>query len=226
MTILQPSPTEHGFAPVRYSAEHGFTPVRCSAEHGFTLVELMVSLLIFGMLAAAGVGLLGFSVRAQEAARDRLDEVAAIQRVSAVMTSDLAQATPRLVRDAGGVRQVAFTGEGGAADVVAVGLVRRGWSNGGSAARASLQRLEYRLVEDRLERRIWPMLDGAAPAKPATILRGVKAMTVRYRRKGQWRDRWDVERAETLPDAVEVVLHLEGVGPIRQLFLVGSGMGQ
>lgn len=196
------------------------------AERGFTLVELMVSLMIFGMLAAAGVGLLGFSVRAQEAARDRLNEVAAIQRVSAIMTSDMAQATSRLVRDEGGVRQVAFTGEGGANGVVAVGFVRRGWSNGGTAGRASLQRLEYRLVDDRLERRIWPMLDGAAPAKPATILRGVNGMTVRYRRKGEWRDRWDVERAEALPDAVEVVMDLQGLGSIRQLFLVGSGMGQ
>ena len=213
-------------SPPMRCTEHGFTPVRRSAEHGFTLVELMISLMIFGMLAAAGVGLLGFSVRAQESARERLDEVAAIQRVSAVMTSDLAQATPRLVRDEGGVRQVAFVGEGGAADVVALGFVRRGWSNGGSAARASLQRVEYRLVDDRLERRTWPMLDGAAPMKPATILRGVKAMTVRYRRKGEWRERWDAERAVAIPDAVEMVLDLEGVGLVRQLFVAGPGVGQ
>ena len=37
-------------------------------ESGFTLVELMVALVIFAMLSAAGVALLSFSVRAQAAA--------------------------------------------------------------------------------------------------------------------------------------------------------------
>ncbi|SNS04537.1 type II secretion system protein J (GspJ) [Sphingomonas laterariae] len=216
---------EHGFTPVRRSAEHGFTPVRRSAEHGFTLVELMISLLIFGMLAAAGVGLLGFSVRAQEAAQERLDEVAAIRRVGAILTSDLAQAAPRLVRDQDGIRQVAFIGDGGAADAIALNFVRRGWSNGAMAARASLQRVEYRLAGDRLERRTWPMLDGAAPAKPAIVMRGVEAMTVRYRRKGEWRDRWDSVRPEAMPDAVEMVLDVAGIGAVRMLFLTGTGVG-
>ncbi|WP_380877381.1 type II secretion system protein GspJ [Sphingomonas sp. DBB INV C78] len=202
-----------------------FTPVRRSAEHGFTLVELMISLLIFGMLAAAGVGLLAFSVRAQEATQERLDEVASIRRVGAIMTSDLAQASQRMVRDTSGVRMVAFTGEGGAPGGVALGFVRRGWSNGGSAARASLQRVEYRLVEDRLERQTWPMLDGAEPVRPAIVMRGITAMTVRYRRKGEWRDRWDPERPDAMPDAVEVVLDVERLGSIRQLFVAGTGNG-
>ena len=42
-------------------------------RNGFTLVEMLVSLLIFAMLAAAGVTLLSFSVRAQDVAETRLD---------------------------------------------------------------------------------------------------------------------------------------------------------
>lgn len=225
MRAMPARSAENGFESLRRSAENGFTPLGRSAENGFTLVELLISLLIFGLIAAAGVGLLGFSVRAQEASTERLNEVAAIRRVGAVMTSDLAQATPRLVRDRDGARVPAFVGEGGAPGVVALGFVRGGWSNGGAAARASLQRVEYRRVEDRLERQGWPMLDGAAPARPAVILRGVKAMSVRYRRKGEWRDVWDAQRAEAMPDAVEVVMDLAGVGPVRQLFLTGTGNG-
>jgi general secretion pathway protein J len=41
--------------------------------NGFTLVELLVALTIFAMLAAAGVGLLSFSVQAQEVAGSASD---------------------------------------------------------------------------------------------------------------------------------------------------------
>ena len=58
---------------MRHPAEHGFTPAKRSAEHGFTLVEVMIALMIFGMLAAAGVAILTFSVRAQTATGKRLD---------------------------------------------------------------------------------------------------------------------------------------------------------
>lgn len=196
-----------------------------ASQAGFTLVELLISLLIFGLLAAAGVGLLAFSVRAQEASSERLDEVSAIRRVGAILTADLAQATPRLARDMDGARMPAFVGEGGGPGRITLGFVRRGWSNGGDLARASLQRVEYRFVDGRLERQSWPMLDGAEPGKPAIVLRGVTSLAVRYRRKGEWRETWDAQRVEAMPDAVEVVMDLDRIGRVRQLFLTGTGIG-
>jgi prepilin-type N-terminal cleavage/methylation domain-containing protein len=100
--------------PIVPAAEHGFTPRSRSGEHGFTIVELMVSLLIFAMLAAAGVALLGFSVRAEQAAAERLDENAALQRARAILTADLAQAAPRITRDRDGARVPSFVGGTGA----------------------------------------------------------------------------------------------------------------
>src|SRR3546814_1759446 len=50
-------------------------------RNGFTLIELLVALVIFAMLAGAGVLLLGNSVAAQGQVRERLDELASIQRV-------------------------------------------------------------------------------------------------------------------------------------------------
>jgi general secretion pathway protein J len=69
---------------------------------GFTLVELLVALTIFAMLAATGVTLLSFSVRTQEAAGERLDRLAEIRRAGALLTSDLAQAAPRDLPGRGG----------------------------------------------------------------------------------------------------------------------------
>lgn len=192
--------------------------------NGFTLVELAVALFVFGLLASAGVALLGFSVRAQGAAGERLDEMAAIRRVSAIMTADLAQAAPRISRSASGAPQVAFFGSAGGNRDLALAFIRRGWENPYGVPRASLQKVQYRLVDDRLERRAAPMLDGAEPGPPATIIRGVKSLVLRYRLGGEWRPRWDATRPDALPRAVEMVLDVEGIGPVRQVFQTGTGL--
>lgn len=194
-------------------------------ETGFTLVELMVALLIFGMLSAAGVALLSFSVRAQEAADTRLAALAELRRASAILTSDLAQAAPRLSRDEAGAVHAAFGGGTGRADEPALLLVRRGWANYDGSPRSSLQKVEYRLSDDRLERRAYGHVDGAAGFEPVTLVNGVEALRLRYRdARGEWRDRWDPAQPTQMPRAVEMVLDLEDGASIRQLFLVETGI--
>lgn len=193
------------------------------AEAGFTLVEMMVSLLIFGLLAAAGVGLLGFSVRAQGASAERLGEVAAVERVRALLTADLAQAAPRVTRNDRGDRVPAFAGGTGAPGEPALVFVRRGWSNADGAPRASLQKVEYRLDGDRLERRAYAMLDGAAAGPPAVIASGVKSLRLRYRSGADWHDRWDPTKPDQLPQLVEMTVDVPRFGEVRQLFLAGTG---
>jgi general secretion pathway protein J len=196
-----------------------------SGQQGFTLVELLVALLIFGMLSAAGVALLSFSVRAQDLADARLDDVAAMRRAGALLTGDLAQAAPRIVRDEAGAVQPAFVGGAGGQGDVALALVRRGWDNPEGVSRPSLQKVEYRLAGNRLERTAYRHLDGADPMAPATVLEGVEAFGLRYRDgEGEWRERWDPTRITDLPRAVEMTVDLEEREPVRQLFLVGAGL--
>ncbi|MDB5718856.1 MAG: type secretory pathway component PulJ [Sphingomonas bacterium] len=192
-------------------------------EAGFTLVELMVSLMIFGMLAAAGVSLLSFSVRAQAASTERLREVSAIQRARSILTADLAQAAPRITRDMDGVRQPAFIGGTGAPGEVALAFVRRGWTNREGSPRASMQKVEYRVVEDRLERRAYPMLDGAAIGPPSVVIADVRGVRLRYRVGADWLDRWESTRPEAMPQVVEAVIDVPRFGEVRQLFLAGTG---
>lgn len=195
--------------------------MRGAPESGFTLVELLVALLIFAMLSAAGVALLTFSVRAQDMAGERLAALAEVRRAGALLTGDLAQAAPRIARDEAGAMRPAFEG-GAGGDQVALALVRRGWENFDKAPRPSLQKVEYRLSGNRLERLAYPFLDGAAPMEPAAVLEGVTSLNFRYRdREGAWRDRWDPTDIAELPRAVEMSVATETGGTVRQLFLVG-----
>ena len=186
-------------------------------QNGFTLVELLVSLMIFGMLSAAGVALLSFSVKAQETAATRLDGLSGLRRTRALLAADLAQAAPRLYRDETGSPRPAFLGA-----PAALALVRRGWENLDESRRPSLQRVEYRLAEGGLQRIAYPLVDGAAPLPPVTLLPSVERLTLRYRdSRGAWRPRWDPERPTDLPMAVELTVEAAGAPSTRLLFLTG-----
>ncbi|MBC7985146.1 MAG: type II secretion system protein GspJ, partial [Sphingomonadaceae bacterium] len=45
----------------------------------------------------------------------------------------------------------------------------------------------------------------------------------RYRAEDEWRDRWDPTDPNAMPVAVEAVVEIAGVGPVRQLFQLGAG---
>ncbi|MES2056805.1 MAG: type II secretion system minor pseudopilin GspJ [Pseudomonadota bacterium] len=214
---------EHGFTALRRSAEHGFTALRRSAEHGFTLVELMISFLIFGMLASAGVALLSFSVRAQGVTGERLDDVSALNRLSSALSADFAQASFRTTRNEAGDVLPAFTGEAGSGTTPMLRLVRGGWTNLDEARRARDQKVEYRLSGGNFERISYPMLDGAEPLAPAVLLSDVREVKLRYRIAGAWSDVWQGSARAPLPQVVEMRLVRGNGTEFRQLFLVGAG---
>ena len=194
-------------------------------DEGFTLVELLVALTIFALLSAAGVTLLSFSVRAQAAADERLTRLAEIRRAGALLTTDLAQAAPRISRDEAGAVKPAFVGGSGQGDVMILSLVRRGWENVNGAARPSLQKVQYRWASGRLERTAWRHVDGGLALEPVAVVSGVRNVRLRYRDpRGEWRERWDPTQPGLMPSAVELIMETEESGSIRQLFLVGTAV--
>lgn len=188
---------------------------------GFTLVELVVALAIFGLLAAAGTSLLGSGVSTQASVAAALDHVAGERRISALLQVDLQQAVARPTRDANGRTEPAFSGPGSGRLLF---YVRSGWSNATGAARSDLQRVELRLEGDRLIRSARPMLDGAASTTEMTLAEGVTSATVRLRDgKGQWGGNVATEDPLMLPSAVELTLARRNGVTVRRVFVVGAG---
>lgn len=191
---------------------------------GFTLIELLVALLIFAMLSAAGVALLRGSVSSQGAIRDHLDRLADVQIALATLDADLAQATPRISKTPTGTLAPAFFGRPAGGDEPILQFVRMGWSNPDNAARASVQKVEYRWRGGRIERIGYPFVDGAAPAEPAVLLTDVTALTLRFRDdRGEWLSGWTPTQPELMPRLVEMTVTRTGRQPLTLRFLVGPG---
>lgn len=193
------------------------------AQQGFTLVEMMIALLIFGLLAAAGAALLSFSVRAQGITAAKFDDIGALQRLSSAMAADLAQASNRPGRDETGVVRPAFVGAADGSTTPMLRLARAGWSNFDDAARPTVQRVDYLLENGAIERVAYPMLDGAQPLPPAVLLDHVASVRLRYRLAGAWSDRWEGQPGIPLPEAVEIAATRSDGTALRLVLLVGTG---
>ncbi|OAN57245.1 prepilin-type N-terminal cleavage/methylation domain-containing protein [Sphingomonas sp. TDK1] len=93
---------------------------REAGEAGFTLIELMISLGLFALIAVAGLALVDGILRVNGRTGARLDRLAALQRTMFVLTSDLDQMASGTIEGRGD--RLAFTrsapGTGGVATPV------------------------------------------------------------------------------------------------------------
>lgn len=187
---------------------------------GFTLVEVMIALGVFALLGAAGTLVLARTLDTREVVRQQGERISDLQKARALLRADLAQAAPRRTRGpTGRPASQPIVGPSRPGDPLLV-LARAGWDNPDATARPSVQRVEYRLVEDRLERRAAPQLDGARPGPPQILLRGVRRAEVRFVMQGSEAPAYIASGDRPLPEAVRLVLTLDGLGEVDQLFLV------
>lgn len=185
---------------------------------GFTLVEMLVALLIFGLISAAGVTLLRSSADGQIQLRTKLGERATLSRLSNLLEADLAQAVPRSVRRSGGAIDAAFA----ASDGQLFSFSRVGAVSADDAGQSSLGRVSYRLAAGQLLRGSIAHADGGQISE-AVILSNVANVSVRFRdATGLWRTDWSALDPESMPRAVEMQITPVGAPAYKMLFLVGA----
>jgi len=195
---------------------------------GFTLIEILVAMAVFAVMAALAYGSLNQTILAAEVLGERMDRLQALQRTVRMLTDDLQQLAPRPVRDTLGdtLRPALDTGfQSG----FAIELTRGGWSNPAVLPRGTLQRVGYRIEDNELVRYYWQTLDHALSEQPVgvTLLDGVDAIEFRFMvDSANYSAEWPPVNApgelgaRMRPRAVEVTLRLEDEGDIVRLIEV------
>lgn len=156
------------------------------AEQGFTLIELMISLGLFALIATAGLALVQGVLNVQGRTEVRLDRLSELQRAMFVVTSDLDQISSGQVSGGG--------------DAIKFSRVAPG--TGGQSAE-----VQYALADGAFVRSIGraqqPLLPGVAGARWRFY-------------DGGWIDRWprDESEADRWPQAIEVELQLAPPGKL------------
>jgi general secretion pathway protein J len=192
-------------------------PFPLSRRNGFTLVEMLVALFVFGLIATAGVALLRTSADGQILLREKLGERVTLSRLSNLIEADLAQAVPRPMRGPDGNARPAFEAGGDAL----FAFSRIGIAADGESSRSSLARVSYRLESGRLWRAA--SAEGSSAVSDAVLIEGLKDARLRLREAdGGWRDSWSAVDPELMPRAAELMLTTDDGKSLRMLFLVGA----
>ena len=109
-------------------------PVVCD---GFTLLELLVALAIFGLLAAMSYSGLHAVLQQQLYTEQAAERLGALQKLYLIMQRDIEQIVARTVRDEFGDAQLPVVGGD------ALQFTRGGWRNPAGRQRSTLQRVGY-----------------------------------------------------------------------------------
>ena len=193
-------------------------------QSGFTLLELLVALMVFAVLAAMAYGGLSTVLRGRERIEQATAQLGGLQMLFRLLERDLAQTLPRGYRDSLGSGRLAFVGGAGHDDLIE--LTTSGNPGPLRPDAPDPVRIDYQLDGHVLTRRIWPVLDRTQQtmATAVPVLSGVAAVRVRFFDTA-WHDSWPppVSGGLAIPRAVEFTLTLES-GPTyrRVLLTVGS----
>jgi len=197
---------------------------------GFTLLEILIALFIFTIIAVITTTSLRTVLNVHERVQHDMTRLQQLQVAMTLLAQDTHQIIDRPIINAQGQRAAALI-----LNNSMLTFTRAGNINPLSiATRSNLLRISYYLEDGQLIRAVWPSLDAAPNTKPSTrvLLNHVTALTMRVLDAKQlWQIQWpemipapQQQRQPDLPVAVEYDITIEHWGTITRLFTL-SGVG-
>jgi general secretion pathway protein J len=195
-------------------------------QRAFTLLEIVIAIAIFSLLALGANSLLSTVTRSSEISAQRESQFEQLQRAMLIMERDFLQIQARIPRTQGIENNLVILGGEFEfeSDAYGVGFVRSGWRNPQlRLKRSSLQNVAYRLQENRLERLHTNYVDAVLGTEPyiRVLLNDVSDFEVEVLREVKTELKWsDTVPDVDLPFAIAITITTDTFGVIRREFLV------
>lgn len=186
---------------------------RPSGTAGFTLVEMLVSLLIFGIIASIATAMTTGATRSFAASQGALGTITALDDARTLLSADLGQAARRTSLAADGKPMPAFT-------LTPDGFVLTRYRAEG--ALPAIEKVAWGQADGRLLRQPFPAIDGAAPGEATVVSEGLSGARFRVMTDSGWSESWAPTDPKELPRAVEITLLRRDGVPIVMKLLVGA----
>ncbi|MDY6992984.1 MAG: type II secretion system minor pseudopilin GspJ [Pseudomonadota bacterium] len=188
---------------------------------GFTLLELLVALAIFAVMAMLSYSGFNSILTTYEHTQRYTERLSQLQQTVTYLRHDIEQYLDRPIRDQYGDRQPAIQGFADQFE-----FTRAGWRNPAQQPRSQLQRLHYYFEDQQLWRAYWPVLDRAQDTTPLKIalVDSVETLQLRFLDIHlTWHDQWPpLEQSESTQvlklTAIEVNLSIQDWGHFTWLF--------
>jgi general secretion pathway protein J len=204
--------------------------MRINYQHkkGFTLLEILVALFIFTIIAIIMTHALHTVLDIQAVTDKRAARLSELQLATLLLSRDIEQMIDRPIINNEGRLESSLVGA-----TNAITFTHAGLDNPlGQLTRATLQRTRYTLENKILTRTIWPVLDQVATSKPSQrhLLNDVSALQFRYLdEEGHYNDRWppaNRPKAAVFPRAIKISITLPHWGDINQIYIIpGRNLG-
>lgn len=197
------------------------------SDRGFTLLELLIAVSVFAIMAVMAYGGLSNVISNSERSEKAMDRLQQVQLAILNISRDFNQLSKRNIRDEyGNSVNYIMTGQG--LDTF-VEFSRSGRRNPAELLRSHLQRVAYKLDDDKLTRLTWKHLDRSQQSEPheTVLLDGVESAELRYLdSENQWNQEWPPLRLGNTGNltlaAIEVKLVLKDWGELVRLYRMES----
>jgi len=197
---------------------------------GFTLIEMMIAVFIFSVVATLAYSGLNYILKGQNYLQTSSNQLRDLQLTFRYFEKDINQMINRSVRNQYQDLQPSFVGD----EDKAFSFTHAGWRNPANLVRSKMQRVSYQLDENILKRYTWGQLDGAIAEEffETELLEGVESIKLRYLdQANQWQTSWPPLNSSQvqqlppgavqqfdIPRALELTIKVENMDEIRRLF--------